>query len=49
MRSKDRRVNVCDIATRFGGGGHALAAGIRMAGPMAEAKKLVLAAIEEVI
>jgi phosphoesterase RecJ-like protein len=29
----------------FGGGGHALAAGIRMKGPLAEAKKLVLSAI----
>lgn len=49
MRSKDRSVNVCDIATRFGGGGHALAAGIRMAGPMSEAKQQVLAAIDEVL
>lgn len=45
MRSKDRQVNVCDIATQFGGGGHALAAGIRMAGPMAVAKQQVLDAI----
>ena len=49
MRSKDRSVNVCDIATRFGGGGHALAAGIRMPGPMAEAKQQVLAAIAAAI
>jgi bifunctional oligoribonuclease and PAP phosphatase NrnA len=49
MRSKDRSVNVCDIATRFGGGGHALAAGIRMPGPMAEAKPQVLAAIAAAI
>lgn len=49
MRSKDRGVNVCDIATRFGGGGHALAAGIRMAGPISEAKQQVLAAIDEVL
>jgi phosphoesterase RecJ-like protein len=45
MRSKDRRLDVCKIAMEFGGGGHALAAGIRMKGPLAEAKKLVLAAI----
>ena len=45
MRSKDRSVNVCDIATQFGGGGHALAAGIRMPGPMSEAKQQVLSAI----
>ena len=42
MRSKDKGVNVCDVALKFGGGGHALAAGIRMPGPMAEAKKRVL-------
>ncbi|MEO5713271.1 MAG: bifunctional oligoribonuclease/PAP phosphatase NrnA [Luteolibacter sp.] len=45
MRSKDRRFNVCEIAAEFGGGGHALAAGIRMKGPLEEAKALVLAAI----
>lgn len=49
MRSKDRSVNVCDIAAEFGGGGHALAAGIRMAGPMASAKELVLNAIQRVL
>ena len=45
MRSKDRRYNVCEIAMEFGGGGHALAAGIRMKGPLEEAKRLVLGAI----
>ena len=45
MRSKDRRFDVCNIATQFGGGGHALAAGIRMKGPLEDAKKLVLEAI----
>ncbi len=49
LRSKDRSVNVCDIATQFGGGGHALAAGIRMPGPMPEAKQQVLAAISAAI
>jgi phosphoesterase RecJ-like protein len=29
----------------FGGGGHALAAGIRMAGPLAAARDQVLAAV----
>jgi len=46
MRSKDRRYNVCEIAMEFGGGGHALAAGIRMAGPLESAKSLVLEAIQ---
>ncbi|GAA5126551.1 DHH family phosphoesterase [Luteolibacter yonseiensis] len=45
MRSKDKRLDVCRIALEFGGGGHALAAGIRMTGPLEEAKALVLAAI----
>lgn len=49
MRSKDKGVNVCDVALRFGGGGHALAAGIRMSGPMAVAKAKVLAALGEVM
>ncbi len=45
MRSKDKRLDVCKIALEFGGGGHALAAGIRMKGPLAEAKQRVLDAI----
>ncbi len=45
MRSKNRAFNVSDIAMSFGGGGHALAAGIRMKGPLEDAKALVLAAI----
>lgn len=49
MRSKDRRLDVCKIALEFGGGGHALAAGIRMKGPLEEAKPLVLAAIRRQI
>jgi phosphoesterase RecJ-like protein len=45
MRSKDRELDVCKIASAFGGGGHALAAGIRMKGPLEAAKQQVLAAI----
>jgi phosphoesterase RecJ-like protein len=47
MRSKDPRVDVCHVCSVFGGGGHAMAAGIRMAGPLAEARAKVLAAVEE--
>ncbi|MGJ8644125.1 MAG: DHH family phosphoesterase [Luteolibacter sp.] len=47
MRSKDKSVNVCDVALLFGGGGHAMAAGIRMPGPMADAKAKLLAALGE--
>lgn len=49
MRSKDKGVNVCEVAMKFGGGGHALAAGIRMAGPLEDAKAAVLAALEEAL
>lgn len=49
MRSKDKGVNVCDVAAKFGGGGHALAAGIRMAGPMEEARPQVLAALTDAL
>jgi phosphoesterase RecJ-like protein len=49
MRSKDRRLDVCKIASEFGGGGHSLAAGIRMPGPLEDAKPQVLAAIQEAI
>ncbi|MGC4017663.1 MAG: bifunctional oligoribonuclease/PAP phosphatase NrnA [Luteolibacter sp.] len=49
MRSKDRAIDVCKIALEFGGGGHALAAGIRMAGPLEEAKQKVLAAIHRAV
>lgn len=45
MRSKDKRIDVCKIATVFGGGGHSLAAGIRMAGPLEDAKQALLAEI----
>ena len=47
LRSKDPRADVCKIAQQFGGGGHTLAAGIRMRGPLEEAQKRVLQAIDE--
>ena len=49
MRAKDKGVNVCEVAMKFGGGGHVLAAGIRMAGPWNDAKVAVLAALEEAL
>lgn len=49
MRSKDKGVNVCDVAAQFGGGGHALAAGIRMPGPLSEAKPKVLGALKQAL
>ncbi|MFT6181035.1 MAG: phosphoesterase RecJ-like protein [Akkermansiaceae bacterium] len=49
MRSKDRRINASDICGAFGGGGHALAAGIRMAGPIREAREKVLTEIRSAL
>jgi len=45
MRSKDPRVDVCKICAQFGGGGHILASGARVAGSLAEVEERVLAAI----
>ena len=45
MRSKDPRMDASEICGQFGGGGHALAAGIRMKGPISEAKQRVLEAV----
>ena len=36
-RSKDQRLNVSDVCAEFGGGGHPMAAGARLAGPLDEA------------
>ncbi|MEM1085677.1 MAG: DHHA1 domain-containing protein [Verrucomicrobiota bacterium] len=46
MRSKDRRIDACKVCMEFGGGGHALAAGIRMAGPIEDARSKVIEAVE---
>jgi len=37
-RSKDRRVDVCKVCGHFGGGGHALAAGARISGPITDVR-----------
>jgi len=47
MRSKDKSFDVCQVAQVFGGGGHALAAGIRMDGPIEDVKGKVLAEIRQ--
>jgi phosphoesterase RecJ-like protein len=47
LRSKDPRVDVCKVCARFGGGGHVLAAGARLAGTLAEVEERVIAAIAE--
>lgn len=47
LRSKDPHISVADIAAQFGGGGHAMAAGIRMKGELEEVRSRVLGAIRE--
>ena len=47
LRSKDPRADVCQIASGFGGGGHTLAAGLRMRGTLAEVQEKVLNAIHD--
>lgn len=42
MRSKSPEIDVSKIATNFGGGGHKLAAGARIAGELGEVRKMVL-------
>ncbi|MDA7877131.1 bifunctional oligoribonuclease/PAP phosphatase NrnA [Akkermansiaceae bacterium] len=49
MRSKDKRINCSELCGIFGGGGHALAAGIRMAGPLSDARDKVLAEVRKAI
>lgn len=44
-RSKDPRVDVCEICRLFGGGGHPLAAGARVRGTLAEVEERFLEAV----
>lgn len=46
MRSKPE-VNVSDLCARFGGGGHAMAAGCAINGDLETVIRLILAAIDE--
>jgi phosphoesterase RecJ-like protein len=48
FRSREK-VNVADLAKKFGGGGHARAAGATVAGPIAAARKVILAAVAEAL
>ncbi len=41
-RSKDKRIDVCKVCGVFGGGGHSLAAGARMSGPIEDAREKFL-------
>ena len=48
-RSKDPLYDVCKICAQFGGGGHTLAAGARVAGDLATVEAKVLKAIHDAI
>ncbi|MEM7699018.1 MAG: bifunctional oligoribonuclease/PAP phosphatase NrnA [Verrucomicrobiota bacterium] len=48
-RSKDPRISVRAVCEVFGGGGHEMAAGTRMTGPLAEAKKRFLTELVSVM
>ncbi len=47
LRSKDPRFDVCKIAKEFNGGGHALAAGARPTGALADVETQMLKAIHD--
>lgn len=47
LRSKSARVDVSKVCARFGGGGHKLAAGARIAGSLREIEEKVLQAIDD--
>jgi len=46
-RSKDSRVNVSNVCVLFGGGGHPMAAGARLRGPIEEAASRFLSALDD--
>ncbi|HSJ03677.1 MAG: bifunctional oligoribonuclease/PAP phosphatase NrnA [Verrucomicrobium sp.] len=48
-RSKDARVNVSRVCAEFGGGGHVMAAGARLPGPIAEAESRFLEVLKNEI
>jgi len=47
IRSKVDSLDACEVAQVFDGGGHAKAAGIRMDGPIAEAREKVIAEVQK--
>jgi nanoRNase/pAp phosphatase (c-di-AMP/oligoRNAs hydrolase) len=49
LRSKNKAVNVSDIAGLFGGGGHPAAAGARIIGRPMAIQRRVVAAIKKAI
>lgn len=48
-RSKDDRINVSKVCQHFGGGGHVMAAGARIDGPLLEAQEQVVAVVQAAV
>ena len=46
LRSKVTEISVAELASRFGGGGHAMAAGVRIRGPVEEVRLVILEAMQ---
>lgn len=49
LRSKDPTIQINKLAVQFGGGGHAMAAGIRMRGSLTDVRERVLQAITDIL
>lgn len=49
LRSKDARFDASAVCGQFGGGGHTMAAGARLRGPVMEARERVLSSIHEAL
>ena len=49
LRSKDPRLDVGKVCALFGGGGHAMAAGARLRGPLSDAKARLSQALDEAL
>jgi len=49
LRSKCEKVNVSDVATQFGGGGHPAAAGARIPGRPLSVQRQVLRALKKAL
>ena len=49
LRSKNKNLNMSDLAAQFGGGGHAAAAGARIAGKPFSVQRRVIAAVKKAL
>jgi len=49
LRSKDARFDASALCGQFGGGGHKMAAGARLRGPLSEARERILSSIHEAL